>query len=109
MNSDRLSSNSAATLWLLYREVLAELKRRGVLRSTGGPVGDYGDYLVVRALRLKRASYPSPAYDAAASDGLTYSIKARRWGRTERPTRVQVGSLVGHPFDPSCLSCLPRT
>ena len=31
---------SVADLWVQGRDALTELKRRGVLRSTGGPVGN---------------------------------------------------------------------
>ena len=82
---------SVADLWVQWRDALAELKRRGVLRSTGGPVGDYAEYLVAMAFDLDRAPYPNPHWDAKAADGTRYSMKARRWSRKQRPTRMRIG------------------
>ena len=86
-------------LWALWREALGQLQSRGVLRSTGGPVGDYAEWLVARAFGLARQSYPNPDYDVTAPDGTRYSVKARRWGRAARPTRVHVGRLDGDRFE----------
>ncbi len=90
---------SVADLWVQWRDALAELKRRGVLRSTGGPVGDYAEYLVATAFGLERASYPNPHWDAKAADGTRYSVKARRWSRKQRPTRVRIGDCDDTAFD----------
>lgn len=90
---------SVADLWAQWRDALTELKRRGVLRSTGGPVGDYAEYLVATAFGLERASYPNPHWDAKAADGTRYSVKARRWSRKQRPTRVRIGVCDETSFD----------
>lgn len=90
---------SVADLWMQWRDALAELKRRGVLRSTGGPVGDYAEYLVAMAFDLERAPYPNPHWDAKAADGTRYSVKARRWSRKQRPTRVRIGDGDETSFD----------
>lgn len=92
-------AESVHDLWGQRRDALAELKSRGVLRSTGGPVGDYGEYLVATAFGLERASYPNPRWDAKAADGTRYSVKARRWSRTQRPTRVRLGTCDHASFD----------
>jgi hypothetical protein len=92
-------SESVADLWAKWRDALAELKRRGVLRSTGGPVGDYAEYLVATAFGLERASYPNPHWDAKSADGTRYSVKARRWSRKQRPTRVRIGDGDETSFD----------
>jgi hypothetical protein len=83
----------------VWRDALDALEASGVLRSTGGPVGDYAEWLVATALGLTRVPYPTPAIDALAADGIRYSVKARRWGRTDRPTRVRIGDLDRSVFD----------
>lgn len=86
-------------LWTVWRDAMEHLKTHGVLRSTGGPVGDYAEWLVARALGLTRQSYPNPSVDAIAADGTRYSVKARRWGRVKPPTRVSLSTLEGESFD----------
>jgi hypothetical protein len=95
----RLEALSVAELWTVWRDAMDQLKDRGVLRSTGGPVGDYGEWLVARALGLTREKYPNPGFDAIAPDGTRYSVKARRWGRIKPPTRVALGLLDTDSFD----------
>lgn len=94
-----LGGLGVAELWTVWRDALEQLKSRGVLRSTGGPVGDYAEWFVAHALGLTRATYPTPGFDAETPDGTRYSVKARRWGRSDRPTRVNLGNLESAPFD----------
>lgn len=86
-------------LWRTWRDALRTLHDRGVLRSTGGPVGDYGEWLVAQALGLERASYPNPAFDAVDRAGARYSIKTRRWGRAKPPTRIAIADLTPGLFE----------
>src|SRR5262245_25858891 len=98
--SGSLQRSSTRDLWRRWRDVLSELRKRGVLRSTGNPVGDYAEYLVAEAFGLKRFAGPNPAIDAIAPDGTRYSIKARRWEPGNlRPTRVSLHGFRADAFD----------
>ena len=78
MNATSLTQMSVANLLRLYSEILAELKQRGIVRSTNNPVADYAEYLVVKALRLQRAPKSTKGYDAIDEKGHKYEIKGRR-------------------------------
>jgi len=70
----------------LYCDVLSELRSRGVIRSTNNPVADVAEFLVTKALRLKRAPKSTTGYDAFDRAGRRYEIKARRL-TGENPSR----------------------
>ena len=62
----------------LYGEVLDELLRRNICRSTNNPVADLAELQVIEALDLKRAPKSTKGFDAIDSDGQRYEIKSRR-------------------------------
>jgi hypothetical protein len=69
---------SVNSLLNLYTRVLLELTGREVIRSTNNPVGDYAEYLVVKALGLTRAAKSTKEHDATDPAGKHYEIKGRR-------------------------------
>jgi hypothetical protein len=62
----------------LHARAVRELRRRGVIRSSNNPVGDYAEFLVARALGLQLTPKSTTGHDATAPDGLRYEVKARR-------------------------------
>lgn len=81
-----LAQKSVRGLLALYNEILKELKRRKVTRSTNNPVGDLSEFLVRSALQVKLVQKSTKGYDAIDSDGRRYEIKGRRPTK-ENPSR----------------------
>ena len=65
-------------LLTLYSEILQELVRRKVCRSTNNPVADIAERLVTEALSLTAAPKSTKGYDAIDVSGKRYEIKGRR-------------------------------
>lgn len=84
----------------LHVDLLAELRRREVVRSANNPTGDYGELLFSRAFGWTLNNNSSADADAVDGEGLRYQIKCRRLG-TPRGSR-QLGfirRLPERPFD----------
>lgn len=99
---EALRGESAPVLLALYSAIVEELHRRGVVRSTNNPVGDYAEYLVAQAFALSLVGNSSIGYDAISSDGVRYQVKSRRL--TVRNRSRQLGffrgfQLTDDPFD----------
>jgi hypothetical protein len=77
---------STQGLLRLYCDIVSELRRRGVIRSTNNPAADVAELLVTRALRLERAPKSTRGYDAFDRAGRRFEIKARRLTK-ESPSR----------------------
>lgn len=73
-----LKSLQVSDLFELHGQILSELRRRGVVRSTNNPIADYAEYLCARALSLKVAAKSTKGFDAVCPAGKRYEIKARR-------------------------------
>jgi hypothetical protein len=97
-----LTALSNAEVFQLYPALIAELKRRELVRREDNPVGDYAEYLVARALGAKLATNKSNArFDLLGLDGkTTYQVKSRRLTVTN-PSRElgTVGELESGCFD----------
>ena len=79
---------------------MAELKDRGVVRSSNNPVADYTETLVSRALGLSLESQSQAGYDARGADGTRYQIKGRRLTSHNRSTQLSaLRNLAQRPFD----------
>ncbi len=73
-----LQSLSVHALLTQFVEVLDELQRRGVTRSTNNQVADYAEFLCEKGLSLTRAPKSTKGYDATDPAGNRYEVKARR-------------------------------
>lgn len=73
-----LSDLSPQALLGLHAEVSAELRKRGICRSSNNPVADFAEGLVAKALGLTLAKGSTTGFDATDSSGRRYEIKARR-------------------------------
>lgn len=62
----------------LYTEVLNELRKQEIIRSTNNPVADYAELLFEKGLDLKRTPKSTKGHDAISQTGEKYEIKARR-------------------------------
>lgn len=74
----------------LYSDILRELVRRKVCRSTNNPVADIAELLVVKALGHMPAARNTKGYDAVDASGKRYEIKARRVTRHNPSRRLSV-------------------
>src|SRR5438552_10381408 len=72
-----LARESVGDLLALSREILAELRRRGVIRSGNAPVGDYAELLVQRATAGELAPGSQHSYDVTTPDNVRFQVKAR--------------------------------
>ena len=73
-----LTSAPVSALLELHGDVLAELRRREIVRSANNPTGDYGELLFSRAFGWTLNGNSSADADAIDADGLRYQIKCRR-------------------------------
>ncbi|CAA2137029.1 hypothetical protein [Methylobacterium bullatum] len=61
-----------------YATVMAELRRRGVVRTGNSPVGDYAEILFSKAFVWTLEGNSAAGYDAVDANGLRYQIKGRQ-------------------------------
>ena len=78
-----------------YADILEELRRREVVRSSNNPVADYAEDLVSRALGLSRVARSTKGHDAVAPDGRKYEVKALR--QNQHNQRTQLSAIRGLP------------
>ena len=78
ITSEDLHSMKDPELLKLYAELMGELRRREVIRTSNNPVADYAEKIVVDRLKLKRASKEAKGYDATDQEKKKYQIKGRR-------------------------------
>jgi hypothetical protein len=73
-----LTNVPVSALLALHGNLLAELRRRSVVRSANNPTGDYGALLFSRAFGWTLNSNSSADADAIDGHGIKYQIKCRR-------------------------------
>lgn len=73
-----LSEMKENQLLRLHAAIIDELKNREVVRTKNNPVGDYTEWLVLRALNLTLANNSASGYDGIDEKGIRYQIKGRR-------------------------------
>ena len=86
-------------LLLEYRNIIDELRHMGVIR-TSKVVGDYGETVVIRALKLTRnRKNNEKGYDTKDKDGKKYEIKTRKKVKWNEPTRFPLSKKQIEHFD----------
>ena len=93
-DADELTDASVASLLTGYATRLAELRRRGIVRTANAPAGDYAEWLVARALGGTIASNTSEK---------SWDVEAPHYGRLQVKCRlvsnpVKSGQLQTSPF-----------
>ena len=85
---------SVAALLASYCRLLAELRKREVIRSNNAPAGDYAEWLTARALTGELVkNFSVKSYDLTAGSGELVQVKTRVV--SDPPTR---GQLQTSPF-----------
>lgn len=93
-------SHSVSKLLVQYGDVLEELRKREVVRSTNNPAADYAEGLVAKALGLVLVGGSHKGYDALSSDKRRYQIKCRRITAHNKSRQLsQMRNMQGDPFD----------
>jgi hypothetical protein len=69
---------SVRELLQTYCDVMDELRRREIVRSSNNPVADYSELLFCRAFGWNREGGSALGFDAVCNKGLRYQIKGRR-------------------------------
>jgi hypothetical protein len=72
-----LAEKSIGELLGLSRQILRELRERGVIRSSNAPAGDYAELLVQRATGGELAPNSQRSWDVLSADGQRLQVKAR--------------------------------
>ena len=97
-----LKNQSPRQLLSLYVQVLQELRRQEITRSTNNPVADYAELLFERGLGLTRTPKSTKGHDAVGPDGKRYEVTARRL--TAHNTSRQLSAL--RSLDDKHFDCL---
>jgi hypothetical protein len=93
----QLKSNE---LLSLYADIMEELRRRGVVRSSNNPVADFAENLAAKALGLKKAKLSTKGFDAVDQEGRTYEVKSRRMTEHTKSRQLSaIRKLEEHSFD----------
>jgi hypothetical protein len=97
---DRLTDFTVPELLRLHGDILEELRRRAVLRSSNSPSGDYGELLFSRAFGWELRNNSSSGFDAIDADGVRYQIKCRRLTPANPSRQLSfIRKLPERPFD----------
>ena len=72
-----LSQKSIGELLGLSRQILRELRERGVIRTGNAPAGDYAELLVQRATAGELAPNSQRSWDVLTAEGERLQVKAR--------------------------------
>lgn len=87
-------------LLTLYGRVMGELRRRGALRSSNGPIGDYGELLFATAFGWSLERNSASGFDAVDQAGIRYQIKCRRLAAQNKSRQLSaIRRLELRPFD----------
>lgn len=95
-----LKAIPVSALLELHGDVLEELQRRAVVRSSNNPTGDYAELLFSRAFGWTLNGNSSADADAVDADGLRYQIKCRKLVTPRGSRRLGLmRRLPDRPFD----------
>lgn len=98
--ADRFAACSVTELLSQHSQVLSELRRRGICRSSNNPTGDYCEWLVAKQLGLALETNSAKGFDAVDAAGTRYQIKGRRRDTGTRPSQLSaIRGLDDEAFD----------
>lgn len=95
-----LAGTSTTELLKLHSEIMEALRARGILRSSNGPAGDYGEHLFSEAFGWVLQKNSATGYDAIDSGCVRYQIKCRRISDHNKSRQLSsLRRLELKPFD----------
>ena len=95
-----LVNTKTSDLFIQYSNIIDELIRRKVIRSTNNPVADYAEFLVSKSLKLDLVEKSTTGYDALDVDGVKYEIKSRRINSNNKSRQLSaIRGLDKNKFD----------
>ncbi len=95
-----LPQKSPSELLQLYVDILDELRRKGITRSSNNPVADVAEYLFCKAFGWNLEENSTAHFDATGLGGATYQVKGRRLTRENRSRQLsQIRGLDDRTFD----------
>ena len=87
-----------------YADTIAELRRRGVIRTNNAPLGDYAEWLLARVLDATIAdSTSAKSWDLVLPDGRLVQVKARLVSEPPTAGQVQTSPFRSWDFDLAAL------
>jgi hypothetical protein len=98
-----LSGLGVAELLRVSAAAAGELRRRGVLRTGNAPLGDYAEWLALRAFGGSLAPNSEKSYDLETPDGQRLQVKARRVDTPPRRGQLQSSPFRSWGFDKALL------
>ena len=106
-NANPLADRTVASLLGQYSAILAELRRRGVVRTNNAPAGDYAEWLVAKALGGAIADNRSAkSYDITLPDGDRIQVKARLVSDPVTRGQLQTSAFRSWDFELACFVLL---
>jgi hypothetical protein len=95
-----LTDTPVSALLELHADLLAELRKRGVVRSANAPTGDYAEALFASAFGWELNTNSSADADAVDADKVRYQIKCRRLVTPKGSRQLGfIRRLPDRPFD----------
>lgn len=94
-----LETTSTSQLLASYREVLAELRRREIVRTGNAPTGDYAETLVKVAFSGELAPNSEKSWDVLTPEGEKLQVKSRLLDDPTRSKQRQLSPIRSWGFD----------
>src|SRR3954467_13732039 len=94
-----LGEMTVGELLSFSRAILAELRRRGVIRTGNAPAGDYAELLVRVATGGELAAEPQRSWDVLTPEGERLQVKARVVTNPKTPGERQLSVFRSWDFD----------
>lgn len=78
-NPEEFAQMDPGEILALWARLMAEMRRRGIIRNNNNPLGDFAEDLVCRSLGLQIAqNQAQQGFDATDAQKVRYQIKSRR-------------------------------
>lgn len=90
MSKFDFSQQSDSELLATYSELMEELRRRQVIRTSNNPVADYAEKVAIEYLNLRGVGKEQKGFDAVDAQGRKYQIKGRRLTRHNSSRQLSV-------------------
>jgi len=92
-------TTSTSELLASYREVLAELRRREIVRTGNAPTGDYAETLVKVAFNGELAPNSEKSWDVVTPEGEKLQVKSRLLDDPTKSKQRQLSPIRSWGFD----------